>query len=109
MNKSPDNWVVAEHKDFYKLFMSWHGGYTTGNSWWANSGIIGCTKDEYNRGSFIFKGNSGSTHTCKSGSYGLSSTLTELLNRPELKEAFTVLPHRDWSNFDWSKDEDSSS
>ena len=47
---APDYWqvikIVTPTETIYKLFSSWVGGYTNGDSWKLNSGITGIKKVE---------------------------------------------------------------
>lgn len=70
-NYTPDKWVVIKitHAEgiAYKVFASWYGGYTGGDSWKLNSGITG-VKEEND--CYVFAGSSGSTYTCCKEHYG---------------------------------------
>ena len=36
---TPDRWVLIDTGDTLKVFGTWYGGYTTGDSWQLSSGI----------------------------------------------------------------------
>lgn len=43
MTYTPDNWVVIKFggsDPHYRVLAGWSGGYTTGDSWRMNSGIV---------------------------------------------------------------------
>ena len=72
-NYTPDRWVVlelqhGEDAPIYKVFAGWYGGYTSGDSWQLNSGIVKVLDigDAYE-----FHGNSGSVYTCHKDAYGM--------------------------------------
>lgn len=67
----PDKWLVIKIKNsnetFYKVLAGWSGGYLTGDSWRANSGIASVVLDgDY----YLFKGFSGSIYKCHKDLYG---------------------------------------
>jgi len=70
MTYTPDNWVVLKLQEdnseiIYKILCGWSGGYTTGDSWKINSGIVRIveTKDYY-----LVHGYSGSVYECNKNS-----------------------------------------
>jgi hypothetical protein len=68
---SPDEWLVIRIKptNIYRVFASWYGGYTLGDSWRINSGITKVmVLDEY----YYFSSYSGSTYECHKDHYGVS-------------------------------------
>jgi hypothetical protein len=71
---NPDCWKVIEielpdGEKLLKVFGTWRGGYTTGDSWRLNSGVSGIEVD----GDLIhFYGHSGSTYTVHKDSEGTS-------------------------------------
>lgn len=81
---TPDRWIVLEIKHpnrepVRKLFAGWYGGFTTGDSWKLNSGIVNIRVDEF--GSlYEFDGLSGSTYYCDANNHGLSSYMLEILD-----------------------------
>lgn len=70
----PDKWLLLDVKDdkgvvFQKVFATWAGGYTTGDSWRLNSGITKTIDD----GDFwIFEGESGSKYRCHKEMQGVA-------------------------------------
>lgn len=66
MEYFPNYWQLVkittpEGNILYKVFATWTGGYTTGESWKFNSGITEVTHD----GDYVnFKGYSGSVYKC---------------------------------------------
>lgn len=68
----PDKWMLVkitnqEGKFHHRVFATWAGGYTTGDSWKLNSGITKITES----GDFYeFEGSSGSTYVCRKSMYG---------------------------------------
>lgn len=79
----PDNWVVVKLKGddpHYRVLAGWSGGYTSGDSWRMNSGIVRVeessetfeTNDRiYIVEYFDFYGSSGSCYSCNKRAYGL--------------------------------------
>lgn len=67
---TPYSWVVLKIDDHYKVFASWKGGYTTGDSWKMNSGIKEVNEAEK---WYDFIGYSGSCYRCRKGRYGMVS------------------------------------
>ena len=91
----PDYWKVVkitstEGKVLYKVFATWVGGYTYGDSWKMNSGITG-VKAEGNY--LLFKGYSGSVYNVvnKEESYRTTmftqSVLDSIIKRADLIHA----------------------
>jgi len=73
MNTIPDTWVMIKIDTdkgypYYKIFASWSGGYTTGDSWRMNSGVESVTEDD---DYYYFKGLSGSVYQCRKTGYGI--------------------------------------
>ncbi len=63
---TPDQWDVIKietktNKPLYKVFGSWKGGFTRGDSWQLNSGIV---KVEETDTYYDFHGFSGSVYRC---------------------------------------------
>lgn len=86
---TPDNWVVlaitqplakcvsVEDRTLYKIFATWRGGYTTGDSWRTNSGSESVSKDsDY----YYVKGYSGSVYELHKDGYGLSGYSSSVLS-----------------------------
>ena len=71
---TPDRWCVIRIADpketLYKVFASWSGSYTGGDSWKLNSGITQATLVD---GAWEFEGYSGSVYRCRVGGYGTNS------------------------------------
>lgn len=90
---TPDNWVVlaitqplakcatVEDRILYKIFATWRGGYTTGDSWKLNSGNKSVTKD-IARGYECYQvhGYSGSVYELHKDGYGLSGYSSSVLS-----------------------------
>lgn len=71
VTETPENWVVLKingPETYFKVFAGWKGGYTTGDSWRMNSGIVGIEEDE---DYYYFEGQSGSWYKCHKNGYGL--------------------------------------
>ena len=70
----PDRWCVIRipgpKETVYKVFASWSGSYTGGDSWKLNSGI---TQARLVEGVWEFEGSSGSVYRCRQGSYGANA------------------------------------
>lgn len=87
----PDRWVVLEMKEknedaYYKLFLTWIGGYIDADKWRMNSGITEIKE----RGNFIiFHGYSGSIYECSKSSYGTSIYSDAVLDNM-IKNAYKV-------------------
>ena len=98
-----DNWVVMKIKPkdgevFYKLLRGWSGGYTTGDSWALNSGIVGVESEgDY----YTFLGESGSKHTVGKCSYGVRMNIAEVIANMENRfpGRTEVIPDCDWNSF----------
>lgn len=69
----PEEWqlvkITGQHPH-YRVFASWRGGYTTGDSWKLNSGVVSVTEDE---DFYYFNGHSGSVYQCHKKCYGVRS------------------------------------
>tara|TARA_B110000503_G_scaffold17823_1_gene26030 strand:+ start:85 stop:417 length:333 start_codon:yes stop_codon:yes gene_type:complete len=67
---TPDGWIILKiggPEPFYKVFGSWRGGFTSGDSWRMNSGIVSVEETGEN---YIFRGHSGSEYHCGKKGYG---------------------------------------
>jgi hypothetical protein len=79
---NPDCWKVIEidldnGEKLLKVFGTWRGGYTTGDSWRLNSGVEGVEVD----GDLIhFYGCSGSTYTVHKDGEGTSGYTSGVLH-----------------------------
>jgi len=80
---SPDRWVIVKispdnnQKPFYKVFGTWFGGYTQGDSWKMNSGIVAASvRDD---GFIVFDGYSGSSFACNKHGYGTTAYTQNVL------------------------------
>lgn len=79
---NPDCWKVVEidtpnGEKLLKVFGTWRGGYTTGDSWRLNSGVSGVEVD----GDLIhFYGYSGSTYTVHKDAEGTSGYTSGILH-----------------------------
>jgi hypothetical protein len=74
---SPDYWQIIkvtppEGEVSYKLFATWVGGYTQGDSWRINSGIVE-VKEVDNL--LIFKGHSGSVYYVRNDEYNYRTSM----------------------------------
>lgn len=78
---TPDRWCVIRipgpKETVYKVFASWSGSYTWGDSWKLNSGI---TQAVLVDGAWEFEGTSGSVYKCRVGSYGANAYGAGVLN-----------------------------
>jgi hypothetical protein len=104
---TPDAWVVVKIQQvgseevLYKVFAQWYGGYTKGDSWKMNSGIVrASTDDNY----FKFEGYSGSSYWCHKNYYRTTLYGTSVLNKiiNDMKVHgydVTVLDDCNWSDF----------
>lgn len=104
MTYNPDNWVIIKVKGddpHYKVLGGWSGGYTTGNSWRMNSGIVEVSEAS---DAFYFKGSSGSVYKCGKQSYGLRMNNMHIWNQlKELHKDKVELLEEDveWAKIDW--------
>lgn len=109
MEYFPDKWLVIkietpqQEKGIYKIFASWAGSYTTGDSWKVNSGIKDCVliHDTYS-----FYGHSGSVYKCHKDNYGIIGNYNISIlktTQDSLRKAGTILEvlldRNDWSSF----------
>ena len=70
---NPDNWMIIKitgDDPHYRVFGTWYGGYTGGDSWRMNSGITSMIEEDDH---YLFIGSSGSTYACHKDIYGASS------------------------------------
>jgi len=76
----PDGWVIIEldNKDGKKdhfVFGSWSGGYTQGDSWRTNSGIVRVEENDDNQ--YEIHGHGKSVYYCHKGSEGRISSYNQ--------------------------------
>ena len=104
----PDKWAVIkltkQEEVLYKVAASFCGGYTHGDSWKINSGIVSVEETETH---YDFIGYSGSTYRCRKGSYGVSMLTASVLKNLEeslpYSVTFEVLPEdTDFACFEYS-------
>lgn len=89
--ETPDKWMLIRVKGqtpHWRIFATWGGGYTYGESWRLNSGVESVEdKDDY----FDFHGYSGSLYRCSKTRYGVTAyglgVLNDLLSKSDLLEA----------------------
>ena len=89
--RKPDKWMLVKVKGtdpHWRIFATWGGGYTFGESWRLNSGVVE-VKDEEDYYDFI--GSSGSVYRCRKTGYGVTmygvGVLKDLLSKSNLMEA----------------------
>ena len=108
----PHGWVVlkiiAPNETLYKVFASWSGGYTQGESWKMNSGITGCYM-EVGGDYYYFTGYSGSTYACSKHAYNRINAYNQGILNQLLKDAHTqncvvtvMDEDTDWCNMEWA-------
>lgn len=113
----PDNWVVIflNGKDpHYRVLAGWSGGYTTGDSWRMNSGIVKCEEvtethttandKTYELQYYKFYGSSGSYYMCHKEAYGLRMNNAYIWNQLQDKYGDKVQmmdEETDWLEMDW--------
>jgi len=76
----PDNWVIVQIKGddpHYRVLGGWSGGYTTGDSWRMNSGIVRVDEDEDH---YYFFGSSGSCYNCSKDSNTMRMNIAPTFN-----------------------------
>ena len=70
VTETPERWVILKingPEPYFRVFAGWRGGYTSGDSWRMNSGIVGVEEDEEY---YYFEGHSGSWYKCHKNGYG---------------------------------------
>lgn len=100
----PDNWVVIKFKGddpHYRILAGWSGGYTTGDSWRLNSGIVRVEQTDH---LYRFYGSSGSCYECSKNWYCLRRNNAYIWS--QLQERYgdkvELMPEEtDWMNMDW--------
>lgn len=101
---TPDNWVVIKvggNDPHYRVLAGWSGGYTTGDSWKLNSGIIKVKEDDR---SYYFYGHSGSVYRCGKGSYMIRmNTAPTWAKLQEIHgDKVEMMPEdTDWTKVNW--------
>jgi hypothetical protein len=83
--EKPDRWLLVRvngTNPHWRIFATWGGGYTYGESWRLNSGVASVEeKDEW----FDFIGHSGSVYRCSKTGYGVTlygmGVLTDLIEK----------------------------
>jgi hypothetical protein len=101
---TPDNWVVIKIKGddpHYKILAGWSGGYTTGNSWRMNSGIVRVEQTEF---LYKFYGSTGSCYVCSKNSYCLRMNNAHVWSTLQERHGDNVelMPEEtDWMSMDW--------
>ena len=104
MTYTPDNWVVIKFNSdtpHYKVLAGWSGGYTTGDSWRMNSGIVR-VEDQGDR--LGFYGASGSCYSCGKNSYGLrmnNGYIWDKLQNLHGDKVELLDEDTNWSTMDW--------
>lgn len=103
-NYFPDNWVLIflnGDDPHYRVLAGWSGGYTQGDSWRMNSGIVKVEDYEH---SFRFYGSSGSCYHCGKESYGLKMNNAYIWNQLQKLHGDKVellSEDADFMNIDW--------
>ena len=106
---TPDRWCVIRipgpKETVYKVFASWSGSYTGGDSWKLNSGI---TQAVLVDGAWEFEGTSGSVYKCRVGSYGANAygagVLNDMIRRTHEGAGIDIDildEHTDWAGLDY--------
>jgi len=72
ITETPERWVILKVGTHYRVFAGWRGGYSSGDSWRMNSGIVGVEEDE---DYYYFEGHSGSCYQCHKNGYGLKDDM----------------------------------
>lgn len=96
-------WVVIfinSEDPHYRLFMSYGGGYMSGDNWQMNSGIVRVEEDD---NSFVFHGSSGSQYRVSKDLYGMTVYGSGILHTyMEKLEVVSIMPEdTDWTKVDW--------
>lgn len=110
MNYEPNYWqvikIVRDKETIYKLFGTWYGGYTSGDSWRLNSGIMKVEKE----GHFLyFYGFSGSFYTVvnsenlyRTTSYSQSILNNMIENSMKAGVSIEILPFKtEWESLNY--------
>jgi len=89
----PDRWVIVElttpKETLQKVFAGWYGGFSSGDSWKLNSGIV--ASRNY-KDMFEFDGYSGSMYRCNRHNYGMSAYMEGIMRgwTYSLKEGYSI-------------------
>lgn len=99
----PDFWKIIKVNSptdpHYRVFATWMGSYTEGESWRMNSGITRVEKDE---DYFYFYGSSGSCYACYWDGYRTSVYTQGVLEGYKKKYPIEELSsNTDWMEIDW--------
>jgi hypothetical protein len=104
MDYTCDNWVVLFFDGdvpHYKLLVGTSGGYTQGDSWRMNSGIVSVTDaGDY----YLFYGYSGSVYRCGKKAYALRMNNYGIYEQLKTKfgDKISLLPETTkWTKMDW--------
>ena len=109
---TPDAWVIVRFVEdtlnmiTYKVFAQWYGGYTQGESWKINSGIVSVEEDG---NCYLFKGYSGSVYRCHKNNYRytgygysvLAGILKQAEDHPNIQ--VDIMDDCDWSKIDYAQ------
>ena len=96
--KHPNKWIILKTPECYKVFATWIGSYTEGESWQINSGVSLVKEDDH---FYYFHGYSGSLYKCYKKNYGVATSYGNKVLADILKKAkgqVVALEDRD----DWS-------
>lgn len=79
--ETPDKWVLLEiekgNKKYLKLFVTWYGGYLSGDSWKLSSHILTqVLEDDY----WYFYTASENCYRCHKDMYGMGAYSAQVLN-----------------------------
>ena len=100
-----DNWVVMKIKNkeddscYYKVLAGTSGGYTTGDSWRLNSGIINCTLEDKH---YVFHGISGSKYYCHIDTNFVRINIAGVVNQLEELGCEVVDCDTEYLKMDWN-------
>ena len=103
-SRTPDNWVIIKFygsDPHYRVLCGWLGGYTTGDSWRMNSGIIRSEQTEH---IYRFYGSSGSCYECSKNSYCLRNNNAHVWTQLQdiYGDRVEIMPEdTDWLTLDW--------
>ena len=106
---TPDRWCViripGDKETIYKVFASWSGSYTGGDSWKLNSGITQATLLDC---VWEFEGTSGSVYRCRPNCYGTNAygraVLDDLITRTYEGTGIDIEildEHTNWASLDY--------